>query len=151
MNSMAYVGWNGSEMDLSIMMETNRLLKIESGQIKNIKFFNLDINRDFLKDKEEFDIVILFYVFRYIEKELKNDIYYDPVDDSTRTSVLHNKENWRKRFLDSKAKRILLFGMFDSEINGDYIGELENYSMILHEQKMKNGEIYGRIWDYERS
>jgi hypothetical protein len=144
-----FVGWSHSELDIPIMLDTYKLL--EPLNITKFDFVNLHQGRDFIKEDKIYDIVVLIYIFKWTKEQCQNDNLYNKHDSSIKVSDIHTPENWRKRLLNTEAKEILIFGYSDeSEITGNYIGDLENYKMNLIEFKLQNNEIYGRIWRYTK-
>jgi hypothetical protein len=144
---VALVGWTYSEHDLGILYNIQNILEIVVDDFKN---FDLSYNRDFLKNEDTFDVVVLNYIFIATAEECKYDLCYTPDDPSIKVSELHSKENWKKRLLDSEAKQILIFGWDSfSEVTEKYIGSLDGYEMnqinLTHKSR-----VYGKVWKYAR-
>lgn len=149
--NVALVGWTGSNFDLPILTEFIKIIDWKLQEPDKISFFDLKYDEDFLKDKGKYDIVVLIYIFRDSLEEFKNDPSYDYVEDMQDyvTSPLHSPQNWRKRFIESEAKDILIFGLYpQSEITGEYIGKLEGYKQNLIELRSPKIGVYGKIWRY---
>lgn len=85
---------------------------------------NTDPPRDFLKDKNKFDVVILHIVYHnpYSNSKFRTNSYFAQ-------SELHSISIWRKRLIETKAKYIFTFGDLD-EISGETLEELPNYLKI---------------------
>lgn len=145
---IAYVGCTFSEFDIVISQDVYKILKLEKDNILDL--IDLSKGRDFLKENNKYDIVVLFYIFLCTKEELLSEgQYWNENDESIKVSELHSPLNWRNRLLDSEAKEILIFGFSDkSEVAGKYIGELKNYISSTIEFKTKNGLICGRLWRY---
>ena len=145
---IAFVGWTNPEDDLNILLECYQILK--PLKLTSYDFINLNNGRDFLKENKRYDIVVLIYIFLLSREEIINAAPHAINDPLTKVSELHTKKNWRQRLLDTEAREILIFGLFeDSEISGRYIGELDNYRYSEIELTSSKG-IYGKVWRYSK-
>lgn len=89
------------------------------------------ICRDFLKENKKYDLIILYFLYRYPDRipgHIKNDLHCG--------SDIHSPEIWNKKLNESNSKFIFCFGE-RSEVNCDYFGELANYDrrFIMHKQR----------------
>ena len=153
---VALVGFNNSESDFAL---TNDLLAsgyMPYGYGLKVDCIDLSMGRDFLKEGERYDLVVLNYIFRadgidptkgphpilqeYINELRPNDPYFFKV------STNHTKDNWRRRLLATKAETILTFGgNAYSEVDGEWLGELPGYH---RHQEILTGD--GIAWQYTR-
>lgn len=144
---VALVGGYGSTLDTTIIADAIELLP--EIQEVDLDLIDLRLNRDFLTENLNYDVVILCYIFSLSQTEQKRDPLYEKIikhDLSARVSPLHSPKNWRKRLLETNAKNILIFGFSPmSEVTGHYIEELTNYQL-----KTKKGPT-GSIWWYQRT
>ena len=103
--------------------------------------FELSCNNDFLKSNGKYDVVVLNYIYNASPEEMKER----PIDPSVRVSPHHSPENWRRRLLNANPEKIIIFGCYvESEITGEYIGELPGYAQTIIVEK------YGSIWIYNK-
>jgi hypothetical protein len=143
---IAHVGFTGSISDETIYIDSYNYIKIEDNDIYE-DFLDLSKGRDFLKENKKYDIVILYFIFKYRNDELseseKSTLGLFPPNEFL-VSDLHFPETWRQRLLETEASMILIHcGEYDSEVNGEYIGELPDYNR----EKITNK---GFIWRYTK-
>jgi hypothetical protein len=151
--SLGIVGWTFSELDFPVVASSYKLIGAPEKPLMD--YIDLSLGRDFLKEDKKYDVVVLIYIFKCTPEELtKEECYF--LNKSQRVSELHSRENWRRRLLNTNAKDVFIHGMYvDSEISGEYIGDLENYEMQLIELKtsLKGSRKkfhYGNIWHYHK-
>lgn len=129
---MACVGSHLSDFDLKLYVETCDYLNMIPDSIDHIDLRN---GRDFLQEDKKYDIVVLMFIFAFVQ-----EIHWDL---DTKTSLKHSKENWCKRLIDTGAKHIIAHGSdlgYGTEIDGEWLGELEGYKKTRKE--VKGGLIY---------
>lgn len=138
---VAFVGGHGSELDFNVLVDALVLIPAIKGA--KVDFIDLRYGRDFLKEKHEYDVVILCYIFQMTQEEHSRDPLYKLTKNNPtyKTSPLHSEENWRKRLESTGAQEILIFG-YDtrSEVTGEYVGTLPGY-----EQSVSTDQ-YGSVW-----
>lgn len=151
MKNIAYVGFTGSEIDISILGEA--LIRLSNSNPDKEEqyipdFIDLKRNRDFLFENFKYDAVVLMYIFVARFDELspeEQDSFYDDNTWSMNTSPLHSKENWKKRLIDTGAQDIMIFGYNPiSEITDQYLDPMDGY------EKKTLTLPHGTIWHYSK-
>ena len=124
---VAWVGWEGSDRDWKRFSEICRFIPQDSHD----DIINLKNGRDFLEENEQYQIVIICYIYsdatpyedlRKIEKRFGNGKWW--------VSNLSIPENWRKRLLQTQAETIIACGSF-SEVGHAYLGDLPGYLVTV--------------------
>jgi hypothetical protein len=100
-------------------------------------YIDLRKGRDFLAETNEYEIVILHFLFRggFLQKPGRNkkaELSFSPL-----TSWVI----WRKRLVATKAKLIFVFGG-PTEIGGSYLVNLDGY---------KSHKVAEEFWVFERT
>lgn len=124
---IAHVGDIGADGDISMrvvltkwLIENRRDL-IKARKVKH-SFHDLTQGKDFLLDKGRYDIVALHYLFGPPPN------YSLLPGNEFLVSPHQNKENWRKRLLETGAEVIVTFGSF-TEVSYFYLGDLPGYDV----------------------
>ncbi len=117
-----------SENDRWQMEEVYRWLidNLDDQQLSRFKnqsqdFIDLNEGRDFLKENNQYDIVVLHMIYSP----------YQGYGGNTENSLFnisdqHSPQNWNRRLKSSGAKYIFMFGDGE-EVHGKYIGKIDGY------------------------
>ena len=97
-------------------------------QIRQISHDHIDLNfdRDFLKERSTYDIVILQHVFTP-HGHLRDS--YIGKHGYFQISPLHSPENWAARLSSTKADFIVMFGSF-GEVSSSWVGGIPGYDFV---------------------
>jgi hypothetical protein len=141
MKRFAYVGYWGNPGDEEMLL--NVLDSLPKNYSKNPQIDIIDLrtnDRDFLLEDKEYDVIILFYLFR--------GKAYVPEDKGTyfEVSKINSWGNWFNKFKNCGAEYIFLFGGC-AEISGSFIGNLPNYE----KQEIGNMTKYIRTYYENRA
>lgn len=99
-------------------------------------YIDLNCQRDFLKEKHKYDIVVLCFLFNPVRSK------YGDVRGACAISEKHNVVNWRKRLIKAGAKYIFAFGSA-LEVSGKWLGEFGKYKKVLKEEPLS----YLCVWE----
>ena len=129
--SVAHVGHSGENgcpaLTLVDWIDTH-IPEMKDIQLKH-DYIDLNKGRDFLKEGNTYDFVLLEYVYLGITRNQKEGYFAQ--------SNLQTPENWRKRLQNTNAKVIFAFGSW-TEVSGSYIGNIPGYE----KRDISSGSIY---------
>lgn len=136
MKKIAKVGYIGNPHDNIIEWKIEQhfpeIFKEMLDESNKIDIIDLKDGRDFLKETEEYDIAILYYVYRNLGRP---DVLTG-LPNYFAVSELNSWSNWLKRLISTKASTIILFGN-KAEISSSFIGPIPNYKLEeLKEEKL---------------
>lgn len=99
---VAWVGYIDSDNDKWYCNELINLGFIPKDRIND--YIDLIDNRDFLRESEHYDVVVLCYIFRVQSKDDQRKSTEKIIRSKWRVSDLSTPENWKDRLLKTKAR-----------------------------------------------
>lgn len=112
-------------------------------------YIDLIDNRDFLRENEQYDIVVLCYIFNLQSKDDQRKLTKKIINSKWRVSDLSTPDNWKDRLLKTKAQRIIAIGD-KSEIAADYLDNICDYSQVEYKFKTKSMLQCSKFCIYEK-
>jgi hypothetical protein len=82
-------------------------------------YIDLNDGRDFLKERLEYDVVLVMYLYRGCQEHEYRQGYFA-------TSELSTPAAWRNRLQATKARLLFIFGG-QTEVSGSFIGDIPGY------------------------
>ena len=99
-------------------------------------YVDLIDNRDFLRETDHYDIVVLCYIFNIQSKDDQRKLT-KKISSKWRVSDLSTTDNWKDRLLKAKAQTIIAIGE-KSEIAADYLNNICGYSQNQYKFNIKS-------------
>jgi hypothetical protein len=144
---VAWVGHINSDNDKWYCNELMKLEFVPKDRIND--FIDLIDNRDFLRENEEYDIVVLCYIFYMQSKDDQRKFFKRIISSKWRVSDLSTPDNWKDRLIKTKAQRIIAIGE-KSEIAADYLDNICGYDKNQYKFNTKNVLQCSKFCVYEK-